>query len=102
MFITLNKYHSKDKKLLNNPVLGISYLSPIMVTLSQKHLKNTSLDQSAVRASTTEMGESTNSCQSNWSSSWHQQGPCLDCVLSQQSHTLPRGWAAGRQDNGCP
>ena len=34
MFITLNKYHSKDRKLLNNPVLGISYLSPIVVTLS--------------------------------------------------------------------
>lgn len=26
----------------------------------------------------------------------------LDRVLSQQGHTLPRGWAAGGQDNGCP
>lgn len=105
--VTTNVYHPEQvpfetvRKLLNSPVLGISYSSPMLMT-ELETLKNISRGESAVREAPRGRREPGLLQEGSWACSWPQPGPRLDCVLSQQGHTLPRGWAAGGQDNGCP
>lgn len=103
MFITLNKYFKDEKVVKQSRLRHLLFISSFgeseletpekhgtrWISCESKHHRDGEEHWTHVR-------------RKSRASSRHQRGPGLDCVLSQQSHTLPRGWAAGGQDSGCP